>query len=159
MSTERLVKQAKAKAAKYCSLRERAPYQVMEKLLGWDLPEEVAHQILTELIRENYVNEERFSRAYCHDKFEFNKWGKQRIRQELNRLKISEDLIEDGLNSIDPDRYWGILQALAEKKYTSLRTENDLWKRKQKTTAYLLRKGFEMDLSIEIVNRLSDSQH
>lgn len=159
MSNERLVKQAKAKAAKYCSLRERAPYQVMEKLLGWELEENVAHQILTELVQENYVNEERFARAYCHDKFEFNKWGKQRIRMELSRLKVGENLIQEGLNSIDPDRYWDILQGLGEKKYESLRTETNSWKRKQKTTAYLLRKGFEMDLSIEIVNRLSDSQH
>ncbi|WP_421874708.1 regulatory protein RecX [Marinoscillum sp.] len=159
MSTERLVKQAKAKAAKYCSLRERAPSQVMEKLLGWELEENVAHQILTELVQENYVNEERFARAYCHDKFEFNKWGKQRIRMELSRLKVGEDLIQEGLNSIDPDHYWEILQGLGKKKYESLRTETDPWKRKQKTTAYLLRKGFEMDFCIEIVNRLSDSQH
>ena len=158
MSNERYLKQAKAKAAKYCSLKERAPFQVMEKLLGWDLDEDLAQEILAELTEENYVNEERFVRAYCHDKFEFNKWGKQRIRQELIRLRISDEMIQVGLNYLDPGRYEGILSDLAMKKYNALRTEQDVWKRKQKTTAYLIRKGFEMDLSIEIVNQLSGRQ-
>ncbi len=158
MSNERFIKQAKAKAAKYCSLKERAPFQVMEKLMGWDLDEDLAQSILAELTVENYVNEERFVRAYCHDKFEFNKWGKQRIRQELGRLRVSDDMIQVGLNYLDPERYEGILIGLAAKKLDSLRTEQDPWKRKQKTTAYLLRKGFEMDLSIEIVNQLSERQ-
>lgn len=159
MSNERLLKQAKAKAAKYCAGRERAPYQVMQKLLGWELDEDDAQSILAGLIQENYVNEARFVHAYCHDKFEFNKWGKNRIKQELNQLRIAGESINEGLNSIDPQRYEDILQSLASQKFRSLSNESDNWKRKQKTTAYLIRKGFEMDLSIEIVNDLSDREH
>ena len=156
MSNERLLKQAKAKAAKYCAGRERAPYQVMQKLLGWELDEDDAQSILAELTQENYVNEDRFVQAYCHDKFEFNKWGKQRIRQELKLLRIPGDVIIDGLNNIDPYRYEEVLQSLASQKLSSLGSEPDTWKRKQKTIAYLIRKGFEMDLSIETVNQLAD---
>ena len=119
MSNERLLKQAKAKAAKYCAGRERAPYQVMQKLLGWELDEDDAQSILAELTQENYVNEDRFVQAYCHDKFEFNKWGKQRIRQELKLLRIPGDVIIDGLNNIDPYRYEEVLQSLASQKLSS----------------------------------------
>ncbi len=156
MNSGRLLKEARLKAAKYCAGKERSPYQVLQKLLEWQLSEVDAQAVLATLIQENYVNEARFVLAYCHDKFEFNKWGKQRIRQELQQLRISGDQIENGLLSIDHNRYKEVLQALAQKKFDSLNTESNDWKRRQKTTAFLVRKGYEMDLSTELVSRLSD---
>lgn len=156
MANELLLKQAKAKAAKYCAGWERAPYQVLQKLLKWELDEDDAQSIVAQLIQENFINETRFVHAYCHDKFMFNKWGKIRIRQELSRLKITETVISDGLDSIDPLQYEQILQSLAAQKFRALCKEKDTWTQKQKTTAFLVRKGFEMDLSIEAVNKQSN---
>ncbi len=150
------LKQAKVKAAAYCAKGEKAPYQVMQKLLGWELEEEEAQQVLAELIHENFVNEERFVRAYCRDKFRFNQWGKHRIRLELNRLKISDQVLEEGLSSIDPEAYEATMLKLASKKWQSVK--GDAWPRKQKTIAYLVQKGFEMDLSREVVEQLSSSE-
>lgn len=159
MNREQLLKQAKAKAAKYCSSRERAPYQVLEKLLNWDLSEDEAHSVLAELTSERFVDEERFCNAFCHDKFEFNHWGKNKIKQELYRFKLPESVIQNGLNTIDPQLYEAALKQLAQRKWTSIQSEKDLWIRKQKTTAYLIRKGFEMDLAMEFVNSLSVDEH
>ncbi|MEQ8470110.1 MAG: regulatory protein RecX [Marinoscillum sp.] len=157
MDRERLLKQAKAKAAKFCSTRERAPAQVLDKLLDWELSEEEAQSILAELMNERFVDEERFCLAFCHDKFEFNRWGKNKIKQELFRFRLPEQVVQTGLDNINPNRYENVLKDLAEKKWNSIHSEKDQWVRKQKTTAYLLQKGFEMDLSIEIVSSLSDA--
>lgn len=152
------LKQAKAKAAKYCSYQERAPQQVLEKLLSWDLSEEKAHALLAELIAENFVDENRFCRAFCHDKFAFNRWGKNRIRMELQKFKLPGAVVQEGLEHIDPTAYETTLRKLAARKWESLAREPDIWKKKNKTAGYLLRKGFEGDLVWEMVNQLSSAQ-
>lgn len=154
---EAFLKQAKTKAAKYCSLKERAPQQVLEKLLSWDLSEDEAQNILTELIEENFINEARFARAFCHDKFEFNQWGKNKIRIELNRYNLPDQIVDEGLLHIDEDKYMEVLERLASKKWTSLNSETDPWKKKNKVVAYLLRKGYETEFVWGCIGRLSAS--
>lgn len=149
---EAFLNRAKAKAAKYCSLRERAPLQVLEKLFSWEICEDDAQNILNYLIQENFVDESRFCNAFCHDKFEFNQWGRNRIRLELGRFKLPDDIVDEGLSHIDPERYEQVLNELADKKVKLLNTESDLWKKKNKAVAYLLRKGFETDLVWKAVN-------
>ena len=61
---ERLLKQARARAAKYCSMRERAPRQVLEKLLSWNLNLEEAEDIIRTLTDEQFLDEGRFCRAF-----------------------------------------------------------------------------------------------
>lgn len=154
---EAFLKQAKTKAAKYCSLKERAPQQVLEKLLSWDLSEDEAQNILTELIEENFIDEARFARAFCHDKFEFNQWGKNKIRIELNRYNLPDQIVDEGLLHIDEDRYMEVLERLASKKWISLNSETDPWKKKNKVVAYLLRKGYETEFVWGCIGRLSAS--
>ena len=156
MDHKALLKQAKAKAAKFCSSKERAPFQVYEKLVAWELSEDEAQEILAELTEERFVDERRFCKAFCHDKFEFNHWGKNRIQQELYRFRLSQEVITEGMNYIDPDRYQKTLEDLARKKWNSLMDE--LWPKKQKTMAFLIGKGYEIDLVMETVNQLSVSQ-
>ncbi|WP_421892288.1 regulatory protein RecX [Marinoscillum sp.] len=156
MDRKALLKQAKAKAAKYCSSKERAPFQVYEKLMAWELSEDEAQHILAELTEDRFVDERRFCKAFCHDKFAFNHWGKNRIQQELFRFRLSEEVIREGLNYIDPDKYQKTLETLAIKKWSSLMDEP--WPKKQKTMAYLIGKGYEIDLVIETVNQVSVSQ-
>lgn len=155
---EALLKQARAKAARYCSRKERAPQQVLEKLISWQLEEAEAQEILAELTRENFLNEQRFCRAFCHDKFEFNRWGRVRIKMELTRFNLPVQVVSEGLNSIDPDRYREILNDLAEKRWKSLVPGEDEWIRKKKTIDYLLRKGFEYELVNDLVDQVSASK-
>lgn len=149
MDRQAYLKQARAKAAKYCSGRERSPREVLQKLAAWELSDEDAQGVLAELVDEQFVDEDRFCRAFCHDKFEFNRWGKMRIRQELMKHQLPDEVVTRGLDNIDPERYAETLRQLAEKKYGSLVDEP--WVKKQKTAAFLVRKGYEMDLVMEVV--------
>lgn len=156
---EKFLTQAQAKAAKYCSMRERAPKQVLDKLIGWDIPIEEAEKILHNLLQEQFINEERFARAFCHDKFEFNSWGRIRIKMEISRYGLSKDVVEDALYAIKEPIYEDRACTLAKRKWESLRNESDDWKRRQKTMAYLLRKGFETDLVRKVTHKVSSSEH
>lgn len=146
--------QAIAKLARYCSTRERAPHQVQAKLLKWGLNRTQAEEIIIELKKDNFLNEQRFANAYCHDKFEFNKWGKIKIRYGIQKYFLPEAVIEKGLSNIPDDRYHTVVKEQAQKKWSVLTGESDLFIKKQKTANFLIRKGFESSVIYPIIDKL-----
>ncbi|MEQ9231426.1 MAG: RecX family transcriptional regulator, partial [Cyclobacteriaceae bacterium] len=91
-------KRLKASAQRYTAYRERAPKEVADKLAEWDAPQIIIDRILKELLADKFIDEERFARAFCHDKFLVNKWGKRKISMELSRYKLSAEAKEQGLD-------------------------------------------------------------
>ncbi len=152
MSRAAYLKQAKSKAAKFCSGRERAPFEVLQKLQKWEVTEDEAQAILGELVEERFVDELRFCRAFCNDKFEFNRWGRNKIQQALFQYHLPEDVVKEAFMVIDPEKYELVLLDLARKKWD--KTSGDVWGRKQKTIAYMLSKGFEMGLAFEAIKKI-----
>ena len=147
------IKEAKQRAGRFCAFRERSPNELFEKLQNWGLNGEETSQLVTELSKEGFVDEQRFANAFCNDKFEFNSWGKQKIKAHVYAHKLSSDAVQNALDRIDPRKYEQRLKDLAKAKWSKL--ENDeLLKRKQKTVAYLANKGFEMDLIWNAINLL-----
>ena len=109
--------------------------------------------IVGELKKENFINEERFARAFCHDKFLLNKWGKRRISTEIRKYDLPKMVIAQGLAYINQKEYHTTLADLADIKWNKL-NEPDLLKKKQKTVNYLLQKGYESDLIWEVVQEM-----
>ena len=151
-------KEALQRAGRFCALRERSPQEVLEKLLGWGLLEDDALVVVGKLQEDGYINEQRFANAFCHDKFEFNSWGKQKIRASIYPHRLPKQMIEEALNRIDEQHYESRLRSLAEKKWNALQKEA-LNKRKQKTASYLASKGFEPELIWRVINSLSGKGH
>lgn len=152
MNEERY-KKLKVSAQRYTAYRERAPKEVADKLAEWDAPPAIIDRILTELKEDKFIDEERFARAFCHDKFLINKWGKNRLRLELGRYGLSESIKAQGIDYIKEETYLETLHQLAQSKWNRL-TETELFKKRQKTAAYLLQKGYEGDLVWEVVKGL-----
>jgi regulatory protein len=151
-----VVKAAKVKMARYCSSRERSPFQIKEKLLSYGLEDSQIEEVIDFLKQEQFLSEDRFAQAFARDKFRFNQWGRIKIEQELKRHQLSESCIENAIFSLDEDDYQGILSDLLMKKWNQTKNENHFLKRKKKTMDYLIRKGFEshlvwktFDMSIE----------
>lgn len=137
--------QALQKLRQYCGYQERSHYEVQQKL--WDLGVRRAEhdEILSTLIEENYLNEERFAVQFASGKFRMKEWGRKKIYYALKEKKVSEYSIKKAMKEIDEDDYLKTLARLAEKKYASLKGEQYLVRRK-KTMDYLLQKGFEPEL-------------
>ena len=145
MSRKLDIKEAKQKAGRFCAFRERSPNELFEKIQSWGIPEESASKLVSELSKEGYVDEQRFANAFCNDKFEFNSWGRQKIKAHIYAHKLSDEAVRNALERIDPEKYFERLAELANSKWNRL-SDQDEFKRKQKTAAYLSGKGFEMDL-------------
>jgi regulatory protein len=143
-------KAALAKAEHYCAYQERAQQEVRNKLYEWGLKTGEVEELISELIQTNFLNEERFSKAYVSGKFNINKWGKIKIRQGLKLKQVPEKMIAKALLSIDYDDYLKAILNCARKK-DALIKENDPYKRKYKLITHLLGRGFENNLIMEVL--------
>lgn len=138
-------KEAKLQAADYCAYQERSQQQVRDKLYDYGLHQEEVEELLSELIVEGFINEERFARAYVGGKFRMKKWGRNKITMGLKQHKISDYCIKQGLQEIDKEDYLIALQELLAKKRTSTKAPND-YQRKAKVAQYAISRGYEPSL-------------
>jgi regulatory protein len=147
--------QALQKLRQYCTYQERSHYEVQQKL--WDLGIRRADhdEIISKLIEEDYVNEERFAKAFAGGKFRMKDWGRKKIYHALKEKRVSEYSIKKAMKEIDDEEYKKVLHELAEKKHASLKGEQYLV-RKKKTMDYLLQKGYEADLVMKVVNEFNE---
>jgi regulatory protein len=143
------------KIKRYCAYQERCHSEVQQKLfdLGCTSYEETG-EYTAALIEENYLNEERFARAFARGKFRMKGWGRKRITMELKQRKVSDYCIKAGLTEIDDAEYLHVLHTQAEKKWAEYRREANDWKRTAKTRDALLRKGFEGELVNEALQQV-----
>jgi regulatory protein len=139
----------------YCAYQERCHSEVEHKCRELGLRGEEIGEAIAALIGDNFLNEERFAKAFAGGKFRTRQWGRRKITLELQQRQVSAYCIKKGLQEIDEDDYRRVLQQQAAKKYASLQGQHPL-KQKLKTIQYLVQKGFEPALAQaaleEIVN-------
>lgn len=138
--------QALQKAKHYCSYQERNHSEVKEKLCSFGLWKKDVEEIISTLIEENYLNEERYAIAFAGGKFRMKHWGRAKIKYELQQKKISAYCIKKAMKEIDDDAYKKTFSKLAEVKWKSLKGEKNIFIKKRKTQDYLIQKGFEYEL-------------
>lgn len=139
------VQEALAKLMKYCVYRERCHQEVQAKLHKLQMIPEAQEQIIIKLLEDDFLNEERFAKAFVRDKFRFQHWGRYRLKRELKQRNISNYLIKKSLSQISNQAYRESLDQLLEKRLRNIHDTHHL-KIKRKAVDYLLRKGYEADL-------------
>ncbi|PWS30321.1 regulatory protein RecX [Pedobacter paludis] len=138
-------KQALAKAESFCVYQERSQKEVRYKLVEWGMRGDELEEILSDLIMNNFLNEERFAKSYASGKFNIKKWGRVKIKQGLKLKGVPDRILQKALYSLDDEDYMQTLENLAIKKANTLAEKNPL-KRKIKLMNYLQGRGFESDL-------------
>jgi len=137
--------EAKIKIASYCAYQERCQKEVRDKLYEYGLHSHEVENLITSVILEGFLNEERFAKAFARGKFRIKKWGKLRISRELKFRVTSDTLVRIALKEIDEQEYWETLIYLAEKKLTEIK-EKDKYKKRAKVYQFLTYKGYETEL-------------
>lgn len=138
----------------YCAYQERCHSEVREKCYGLGLRGDDLEAAIAHLVEENFLNEERFARAFAGGKFRMQQWGRKKITMALKQKQVSPYCIKKGLEEIDAEVYWDTLLSLAEKKYRLLKGEQYL-KRQYKTMQFLLQRGFEQELAREAIEQIA----
>lgn len=148
------IKEALQKMASWCAYQERSQYEARKKLKEtYLLDNEEVDWIITELVTQGFLNEERFAKAFASGKFRIKKWGKRKIIQALRMHHITDYCIGEALKEILDEDYQATVRELLMKKNGKI-SEKNLLKRKQKLAWYAISKGFESDIVWDIVNEI-----
>ena len=135
----------------YCALQDKCQWDVKQKMQEWGLLEISQDYIMEQLIQEDYINEERYSRSFFRGKFKIKKWGKLKIINELKKKHISEACIKKGLEEIQDSEYNVELNNQYQKKKASIKEKNIFIKNK-KIANFLISKGYESNLVWNKIN-------
>jgi len=133
---------------KYCSLSEKCKYDIVKKLSKYQLESDEKEAIIADLCLEGYIDHNRFANAFVHDKFKFNKWGKLKLKYELQIQKIESVIIQEALNTITISEYEQMIRQILEKKIKT--GVHD----KEKLIKFMQSKGFELTETFKILNQL-----
>ncbi len=142
--------EARQKIYRYCAYQERSHSEVKEKLYGFGLFRDEVDEILSHLVTENYLNEERFAKAFAGGKFRMKKWGKIKIVHELEAKGLTANCIRLGLKEIEEEEYVKVLHELLLKK-SGLVEETDIFVKRDQLARFAIQKGFEPDLVWKIL--------
>ena len=137
----------------YCVYQDRCHKEVEQKMREYQLIPEARELILLSLMKENFLNEERFSKSYARGKFRIKSWGKQRIVRELKFRDISDYNIKTALKEIEEAAYLETIYRITENRNAVI-SEPNLSKRKKKLIDFLMRKGFENELIYKVVKEV-----
>ncbi len=146
--------QALQKLQQYCAYQERCHSEAKTKLYNYGLTTNEVDNCITELITENYLNEERFAIAYAGGKFRIKKWGRVKIKYELAKKQVSIYCIKKALLQIDTEQYYTHFEQLYIKRLDAVRKEKNIFAKKKKIRDYLLQHGYESEMINERIKTM-----
>ena len=137
--------------AALCAQAEHCQQEMRDKMRRWELDETVQNRIIDRLIKERYVDDERYARAFVKDKIRYNKWGRCKVQQALWQKHIDADIQQRVLDEIDEKEYLDILRPLLKQKRKSIKAESD-YELNQKLVRFALGRGFGFDIIRQCLN-------
>ena len=131
--------------AALCAQAEHCQYEMLEKMRRWELPEDAQARVMAKLVKERYVDDERYAQAFVKDKIRYNKWGRRKVEQALWQKRIDEDIRKRVLDEVDEDEYLSILRPLLKQKRKTIKAQND-YELNQKLMRFAVGRGFTFDI-------------
>lgn len=128
--------EALAKAQAYCARSEHCAGDVRRKLFEWQIPSDFFDFIEQNLYENDFLNDDRFCRAYVHDKVEYQSWGRLKIQAGLRALDLPEREISAALDAIDEETYFSNLRHLSNQRSKDP---------EEKRLRFFLQRGFTYD--------------
>ena len=138
-------KEAYLTLAALCAQAEHCQWEMLEKMRRWEVPEEAQARVMQRLVKERYVDDERYAQAFVKDKIRYNKWGRRKVDQALWQKHIDEDIRKHVLDEVDDEEYLGVLRPLLKQKRKSTKANSD-YELNQKLMRFAMGRGFTFDI-------------
>lgn len=145
MKKEMTEQEAFLQLAALCAQAEHCEQEMRDKLKRWGFDESVQNRTIERLIRERYIDNERYARAFVKDKIRYNKWGRRKVQQALWLKRIDKDIQQRVLDEIDDNEYLSVLRPLLKQKRKSVKAESD-YELNRKLVRFALGRGFTFDI-------------
>lgn len=129
--------------------------ELKDKLLLKGYDKDSIEKTMAFLKEYNFLSDNNYTKMYVKDKSKVQ--GKNKIKFELYRKGISEEIIQEELSSIDEEDEKEVAYNLAFKKYNVIsKRESDKYKLSQKLYRYILSKGYSYDIATYAIKKVLD---
>jgi len=128
-----------------CARGEHCQHDMLEKMRQWGVEPEAQARVMERLVRERYVDDERFARAFVRDKIEYSHWGRRKVEQALWQKHIDEEVARRTLDAVDPQTYIDVLRPMLKQKQRSVTGKSD-YERYMKLLKWAVGRGFTTDI-------------
>lgn len=132
-------------AVKYLSFKARTENEMVEYLKKKNMEEDIIDHVMAKLREYRYVNDEIYLKNYVEYNRQVTFYGSKRIRQDLGRRGISDDLLLCLEDLISREEELLCCEAMAEKNLKKLKGQTVQQKRK-KLYDKLSRMGYSSDM-------------
>ncbi len=143
------------RAEHYCAGDEQCISSVRTKLMTWGADRQLIERILQYLVREDYINEQRYAMAYCQTKMRNQKWGRIKLAYQLRSKLLPRNIVEMAVASVDQDEYREVLYDLAAAKWRDL--QNDPVKGTNKLAYFLQSHGYDTEEIREAIQTVANN--
>lgn len=138
-----------------CARMEYCASDIRRKALkAMDGDEAAADRITASLVKERFVDDRRYAAAFAREKASLQGWGPVKIRFQLRGKGISDDIICEALQEIDPEKAASKLDRLAAEKYRLLKDDPQC---RLKLLKALLSRGYGYDEAESAARRAMQS--
>lgn len=138
----------------YCSKMERSEFDVKKKMAPWGLSTADVTSIIEKLEDYGFIDSQRYVMSYVRGKFNYNKWGKTKIRYNLSLRGFKDSVIdktfEEFFSTVD---YEKIIEEQLQQKNKALKVEDD-FQRKAKLIQFGQSRGYELNILLLCADKI-----
>lgn len=145
MNKEKTEQEAYLQLAAVCAQAEHCPQEMRDKMTRWGVAPEAQERVVARLVKERYIDEERYARAFVKDKIRYQKWGRRKVQQGLWQKRIPDEIQQQVLSEMDDEAYLSILRPLLKQKRKTTKAQSD-YELNQKLVRFALGRGFTFDI-------------
>ena len=145
MKKEMTEQEAYLQLSALCAQAEHCQQEMRDKMKRWELDETAQNRVIARLVKERFVDDERYARAFVKDKIRYNKWGRRKVMQALWLKHIDSEIQQRVLDEIDEKEYLDVLRPLLKQKRKSIKAASD-YELNQKLVRFALGRGFGFDI-------------
>ena len=145
MTKEKTEQEAYFQLAAMCAQAEHCEQEMRDKMKRWGVEPDAQDRVVARLVKERYIDNERYARAFVKDKIRYNKWGRRKVIQALWMKRIDDDIQHRVLDEIDDKEYIDVLIPLLKQKRKTIKAKSD-YELNQKLARFALGRGFDFGI-------------
>ena len=139
-------------ALKYINIKMRCEKEIKEYLEKKNIDDKLIYDTINKLKNNGYINDKLYVKSFISDKIRLNKEGINKIRNELIKLDIDKNIIEDELSKVDISDINCNLERLIDKRINSNKSyAGDVLK--IRLLNEFINKGYEREEILDILNK------
>jgi len=129
--------------------------ELKDKLILKGYDNESIYKTMNFLKEYNFLSDNNYAKMYVKDKSRIQ--GKKKIKFDLIKKGIKDNIIEEEISNIDREDERESAYNLAIKKYNTIaKREDDKFKLSQKLYRFLLSKGYDYDTVSYVVKKITN---